>query len=207
MCRVSRSGRPNVTPRTCRQRGLGAGRDHFPLVLGDGGEDVQGQLVGGGHVDRGELDTGFHQVGDEGDVARRRSSLAITSMARRRRHSSRAAASWGRSARLPLSTSVNSATSSRTPTNPATADLCASSPIGPAGRWRRGSRRQSPAWISIPAEVKSRMREIGYCTFPRRWTFFSGPYRSARSHFAQEMWMKSKGHVRTVNAPLFITVS
>jgi hypothetical protein len=70
MCRVSRSGRPNVTPRTCRQRGLGAGRDHFPLVLGDGGEDVQGQLVGGGHVDRGELDAGFHQVGDEGDVAR-----------------------------------------------------------------------------------------------------------------------------------------
>ena len=70
MCRVSRSGRPNVTPRTCRQRGLGAGRDHFPLVLGDGGEDVQGQLVGGGHVDRGELDTGLHQVGDEGDIAR-----------------------------------------------------------------------------------------------------------------------------------------
>ena len=25
---------------------------------------MQGQLVGGGHVDRGELDAGFHQVGD-----------------------------------------------------------------------------------------------------------------------------------------------
>ena len=44
--------------------------DHFPLVLGDGGQDVQGQLVGIGHVDGGELDAALHQVGDEGDVAR-----------------------------------------------------------------------------------------------------------------------------------------
>ena len=53
-----------------RQRGLGAGGDHLALVLGDGGQDVQGQLVGGGHVDRDELDAALHQVGDEGDVAR-----------------------------------------------------------------------------------------------------------------------------------------
>src|SRR3954452_16442713 len=50
------------------------------------------------------------------------------------------------------------------------------------------------------------MRETCCCAFPRRRAFFSGQYRPARSHLAQETWMKSKGHVRTVDAPLPITL-
>ena len=64
-----RSAQPDAARPGGRQRGPGPGGDHLALVLGDGDEDVQGQLVGGGHVDRSELDAGFHQVGDERDVA------------------------------------------------------------------------------------------------------------------------------------------
>src|SRR4051812_21784795 len=50
------------------------------------------------------------------------------------------------------------------------------------------------------------MRETRCCAFPRCRAFFSGPYRPARSHLAQETWMKSRGHVRTVDAPLPIAL-
>jgi hypothetical protein len=51
------------------QRGLDALRDHNPLVLRDGREDVQRQPVGVRVVDGDELDAGVHQGGDEGEIA------------------------------------------------------------------------------------------------------------------------------------------
>ena len=50
------------------------------------------------------------------------------------------------------------------------------------------------------------MRETGYRAFPCRRAFFSGPYRPARSHLAQETWMESRSHVRIVDAPLPIAL-
>ncbi|GGI93403.1 hypothetical protein GCM10010914_30020 [Deinococcus wulumuqiensis] len=39
------------------------------FALGDGGHDVDGEVVGFGHVDGDEADAGFHEAGDDGDVA------------------------------------------------------------------------------------------------------------------------------------------
>src|SRR5262245_20606874 len=51
------------------QGGLGALADHCPLVLGDGGEDVDGEPVGVRVVGGDELDVAVHQRSDEGEVA------------------------------------------------------------------------------------------------------------------------------------------
>jgi hypothetical protein len=45
-------------------------RDHLSLVFGDGGEDVDGEAVYGGHFGRQEVHPTLHQIGDEGDAAR-----------------------------------------------------------------------------------------------------------------------------------------
>jgi hypothetical protein len=52
-----------------REGVLGPLRDHLPLVLGDGGKDVDREPVGLGEVDGGELDAALHQVRDERHVA------------------------------------------------------------------------------------------------------------------------------------------
>lgn len=51
------------------QGNAGALGNHLALMLGDGGEDVQGQPVGTRHVHGDELDPALHQACDEGDVA------------------------------------------------------------------------------------------------------------------------------------------
>ena len=51
------------------QGGLGALADRCPLVLGDGGEDVDGEPVGVRVVGGDELDVAVHQGGDEGEIA------------------------------------------------------------------------------------------------------------------------------------------
>ena len=53
----------------CRQGGLGALADGFALVLGDGGQDMDGELVGVRVVGCDELDAGIRQRGDEGEIA------------------------------------------------------------------------------------------------------------------------------------------
>jgi hypothetical protein len=52
------------------ERGLGALRDCLALVLGDGGEDVDGELVGVRVITRDELDAAFYHRGYEMKVAR-----------------------------------------------------------------------------------------------------------------------------------------
>ncbi|MFZ1430886.1 MAG: hypothetical protein WAS21_29490 [Geminicoccaceae bacterium] len=51
------------------QGGAGTLGNHLALVLGDGGEDVQGKPVGGRHVHGDELDPALHEARDEGDIA------------------------------------------------------------------------------------------------------------------------------------------
>jgi hypothetical protein len=57
---------PRFAASGSRQSGFGMLRDHFPLVLRDGGEDVHRQLVGVRVVHGHELDAGFHKRGDKG---------------------------------------------------------------------------------------------------------------------------------------------
>jgi hypothetical protein len=52
-----------------RQGRLGPLRNGFPLVLGNGGEDVDRELVREGHVGGDELHARLHQLRGEGDVA------------------------------------------------------------------------------------------------------------------------------------------
>lgn len=52
-----------------RQRRFGPGGDQLGFALGDGSHDVDGEVVGFGHVDGDEADAGFHEAGDDGDVA------------------------------------------------------------------------------------------------------------------------------------------
>jgi hypothetical protein len=68
-------------------------------MLGDGGQDVNRQLVRVGIIHRDKLHPAFHEGGDEREIARR-SSLLMTSRALSRRHASWAFASSGRSFRL-----------------------------------------------------------------------------------------------------------
>jgi hypothetical protein len=60
-----------LTPRLsgCQGR-LGAFGNRFPLVLGNGREDVKGQLVGVGIVHRHELDARIHEGRHEAGLAR-----------------------------------------------------------------------------------------------------------------------------------------
>ena len=51
------------------ERRLGAGGNLLALVLGNGGEQVDGELVGLGHVGCNEVHAAFHQAGNEMDVA------------------------------------------------------------------------------------------------------------------------------------------
>jgi len=39
------------------------------FAFGDGGHDVDGEVVGFGHVDGDEADARFHEAGDDSDVA------------------------------------------------------------------------------------------------------------------------------------------
>jgi hypothetical protein len=82
---------------------LGALCNHLAFVLCNGGQDVNGELVGVRIVHRDELDTGVHQRGDESQMRDSRSSLAITSLAFCRLQIVKAFSSSGRSLRLPLS--------------------------------------------------------------------------------------------------------
>ena len=52
-----------------REGSLGALADRFTFVLRDGGQDVDGELVGVRVIDGDELDAAVHQRGDEGEVA------------------------------------------------------------------------------------------------------------------------------------------
>ena len=60
---------PGAAGLGCSERRLGSLADHLALVLGHGRQDVQGQPVGGRHVDCDKLDAALHQAGDERDVA------------------------------------------------------------------------------------------------------------------------------------------
>jgi hypothetical protein len=46
-------------------------RDRFPLVLGHGGQNVNGELVGVRVIHRHELNAAFHERGIESEVARK----------------------------------------------------------------------------------------------------------------------------------------
>src|ERR1700735_1230536 len=48
--------------------GFCALRNHLALMLGNCGQYVDGQPVGGWHIDRDELHVAVHQTGDEVDV-------------------------------------------------------------------------------------------------------------------------------------------
>ena len=52
------------------QRSLGPRRDHFPLMLGNGRENMQGQPGRMRVVHGDELDAGIHQRGNEGQISR-----------------------------------------------------------------------------------------------------------------------------------------
>jgi hypothetical protein len=92
------------------QRVLSALGNRFPLVLGHGCEDMHGQLVGMWVIDGHEFNAAVHQRRDEREIAAQPVELGETSLALCFLQAERAAASCGRSAYLPLSTSVNSAT-------------------------------------------------------------------------------------------------
>ena len=81
-------------------------------------------------IDRHKLDARLISVAMNAKLRLSRSSLAMTSLAFCRRQASSALANCGRSDRLPLSTSVNSATSDhRPPSRKSRTDLrCASRP-------------------------------------------------------------------------------
>ena len=53
----------------CPQRGFGPSADQLGFSLGNGGHDVDGQVIGFGHVDGDEPYAGFHEGSDDGDVA------------------------------------------------------------------------------------------------------------------------------------------
>jgi hypothetical protein len=58
------------SPRFCGCEGsLGSLRDGLGLLLSNCGQDVHDEPIRLGHIDSHELDTGFHEVRDEGDVA------------------------------------------------------------------------------------------------------------------------------------------
>ena len=53
----------------CGEGGLGTLADGLALMLGDSGQNVDGELVGMRVIDRDKLDAAIHQRGDEGEVA------------------------------------------------------------------------------------------------------------------------------------------
>src|ERR1017187_4054533 len=53
---------------SCSECSLGALRNHLALMLRNCGQDVNGETVGGRHIDRYELAVTVHQSGDEMDI-------------------------------------------------------------------------------------------------------------------------------------------
>lgn len=59
------------TARLCGREGCFCpSRDRFSFVFGDCRQDVNRKSIRHRHVDSNELSTAFHEVGDEGDIAR-----------------------------------------------------------------------------------------------------------------------------------------
>ena len=94
------------------KRFLRALANHLALVLSDSRHDVDGESIRIGHIDRDEVDTGFHQARDEIDIAGEAVELGADEAAVWFLQRTRAVASSGRSLFLPLSTSENSTNSS-----------------------------------------------------------------------------------------------
>jgi hypothetical protein len=53
-----------------RESSLGSRGDHFPLMLGNGREDMEGQAGRMRVIYSDELDAGIHEHGDEGQISR-----------------------------------------------------------------------------------------------------------------------------------------